>query len=91
MIYFLSVKKWIIIFFLWTRIITEDRYHNCGGKEKAGEYYIATQKVLRKNTENKHRNLPEKEKDTKREYEKSRYRNMTKDKKQAENYQSSKR
>ena len=33
----------------------KDRYHNCGGKEKAADYYIANKEVL----QNKYRNLLE--------------------------------
>ena len=40
----------------------KDRYHNCGGKEKASEYYIANKEVLRKNAKNRYRNLSEEEK-----------------------------
>ena len=27
----------------------KDRYHNCGGKEKAADYYIANKEVLKQN------------------------------------------
>ena len=27
----------------------KDRYHNCGGKEKAAEYYTANEEVLKEN------------------------------------------
>ena len=29
----------------------EEKYHNCGGKEKAAEYYIANKDVFRKRQE----------------------------------------
>ena len=51
----------------------EDRYHNCGGKEKAAEYYIANKnKVLKENAKNKYRNLPKEEREATREYGKNR-------------------
>ena len=54
---------------------TKDRYHNCGGKEKAAECQNCKNDVLKENAYNKYRNLPEK-KEAKREYGKNRYRNM---------------
>ena len=38
----------------------KDRYHNCSGREKAVEYYIANKKALKENLRNKYGNLPEK-------------------------------
>ena len=35
----------------------KDRYHNCAGKEKAAEYYIANKEALKENAINKYRNL----------------------------------
>ena len=40
-----------------------DSYHNCGGKEKAAEYYIANEDVLKENANDKNRHLPEEEKE----------------------------
>ena len=53
-----------------------DRYHNCGGKEKAAECYIKNKEVLKENAKNKYRKLLEKERVVKREYRRNRY--MTK-------------
>ena len=57
-----------------------NRYHNCGGKEKAAEYYIANKDVIKEKARNKYRNLLEEEKEAKREYAKNRYKNMKKKK-----------
>ena len=46
----------------------KDKYHNCGGKE---------------NGTNKYRNLLEEEKEVKREYGRSGYRNVTKNEKRS--------
>ena len=35
----------------------EEKYHNCGGKKNAAEYYIANKDVLKEKTRNKYRNL----------------------------------
>ena len=52
-----------------------DSYHNCGGKEKAAEYYIANEDVLKENANDKNRHLPEEEKEAQiRQQEKNRYR-----------------
>ena len=45
----------------------KDKYHNCGGKEKAAKYYIANKEVL-KNAKNNYRTLLEEEKEAKIEY-----------------------
>ena len=59
-----------------------DRYHNCAGKEKAAEYYIANNEALKEIAINKYRNLSKEKKKQKKEYEKkNRYQNMTEDKK----------
>ena len=50
----------------------EEKYHYCGGKEKAGEYYIAHKDVLKEKARNKYRNLSEKEKEAKRQYSRGR-------------------
>ena len=54
----------------------KDRYHNCGGKEKAVEYHIDNKVVLKENGRNKYRNMSVEEKEVKREYAKNRYKNM---------------
>ena len=43
----------------------KDRYHNCGGKEKASKYYIKNKEVLKENTINKSKDLSGEEKETK--------------------------
>ena len=53
-----------------------ERYHNCGGKEKAAECYIKNKEVLKENAKNKYRKWLEKERVVKREYGRNRY--MTK-------------
>ena len=50
----------------------KDRYHNCGGKEKAAEYYAANKEVLKENAKNKYVNVSEEEKGAKREYGRNR-------------------
>ena len=42
-------------------------YNNCGGKEKAVEYYLAKKDALKEKGKSKY-NLSEEEKETKREY-----------------------
>ena len=56
---------------------TNDKYHNCGGKEKAAAYYIASKDVIKK-TRNNDRDFSEKEKKAKTEYGKNRCKNMKK-------------
>ena len=48
----------------------KDNYYNGGGKEKSAEYYIGNKDVLKEDAKRKYRNLPEEEKQVKREYEK---------------------
>ena len=43
----------------------KDRCHDCGGREKAAESYLKW-----KSQKNKYKNLPEEEKEVKREYQK---------------------
>ena len=47
----------------------KDKYYNAGGKEEATKYYL-------KNRGLKNRNLPEQEKEAKRENGRNRYKNM---------------
>ena len=35
----------------------KDKYHNCGGKEKAIEYYLENRSVLKEKAKNKYKNL----------------------------------
>ena len=51
----------------------EEKYHNCGGKEKAAEYYRTNKDALKEKARNKYRNLSEKEKEAKRQYSRDRY------------------
>ena len=44
----------------------KDRYHNCAGKEKAAEYYIANNEALKENAINKYRNLSKEKKSKKK-------------------------
>ena len=52
---------------------TNDKYHNCGGKEKAAEYYLANKYAIKEKANNKYNNLSEEEKETKRKYGQDRY------------------
>ena len=54
----------------------QGKHHNYGGKEKAAEYYLENKDVLKENAKNTNINFSEEEKETKREYEKNRYRKM---------------
>ena len=47
----------------------KDRYHNCGGKEKAAEYYTTNKDISKENAKNKYRNLAEVETEAKRNIE----------------------
>ena len=49
---------------------------NCGGKEKAAEYYLRNSGVLKGKAKNKCKSLSEDEKEAKRKYGKNRYKNM---------------
>ena len=55
---------------------SKDRYHNCGGKEKAAKYYLENSRILWENAKNKYKSLSEEEKEAKGKYGKKRYRNM---------------
>ena len=54
-----------------------DKYDNCGGKEKAAEYYIENKEVIKEKTNNKYKTFSEEGKESQREYGRNRYR-MTK-------------
>ena len=54
----------------------KDKYHNCGGNEKAAEYYLENKGVLKEKTKNDYKSLSEEKKDAKRKYGKYIYRNM---------------
>ena len=51
----------------------EEKYHSCGGKEKVAEYYQMNKDVLKEKARNRYRNLSEKEKESKRQYSRDRY------------------
>ena len=51
----------------------KEKYHNCGGKEKA-----ANSRVLKEKAKSKYKSLSEEEKEAKWKYEKNRYRNTKK-------------
>ena len=55
---------------------TKDKYHNCGGKEKAAGYYIANKDLIKEKANNRYKNLLEKKEAKK--YGKNRYKNMKK-------------
>ena len=50
----------------------KDKYHNCGGKEKAAKYCIKNKDVLKENANNKYRSVSEEEKEAQRKYQRSR-------------------
>ena len=54
----------------------KDRYHNCGGKERAADYYIDNKDALKESANNKYINLSVEKKAVKIEYGRNRYRNM---------------
>ena len=56
----------------------KEKYVNCGGKEKAAEYYKTNKDVLKENTRNRYKYLSEEEKEAKKEYSKGRYKEMKK-------------
>ena len=35
----------------------KDKYHNCGGKEKAAKYYTKNKDVIKEKANNKYKNL----------------------------------
>ena len=51
-----------------------DRYHYGGGKEKATRYYCKNREIWSKKAGNRHKKLSGKEKEVKREYQRTRYR-----------------
>ena len=55
---------------------TKHKYDNCGGKEKAAEYYQANKDIIKEKARNKCKNLSEKEKEAQRQYSKDRYQKM---------------
>ena len=54
----------------------EEKYHNCGGKAKSAEYYIANKDVSKEKAKNRYRNQSEEEKDAKKRYSRDRYKKI---------------
>ena len=52
-------------------------------KEKAAEYYLENKRELKKKSRNRYKNLPKKEKDRIKEYERKRYQQVIQRKKEA--------
>ena len=50
----------------------KDKYINCGGKEKAAEYYLENKEALGENVTNKYKNLSKEEEETKTGYSRNR-------------------
>ena len=51
----------------------KEKYPNCGGKEKAAEYYCKDKDVMKENVNSKYKNLSEEQKEAKRKYQQDRY------------------
>ena len=51
----------------------KEKYHNNGGKGKAGKYYLDNKNVLKEKAKNVYRNLSEEEKEVKTFYSKDSY------------------
>ena len=56
----------------------KEKYHNCGGKEEAAEYYLAKKDVIKEKANNNYRNLSKEQKEAKKIYGKNRYEKMNK-------------
>ena len=56
------------------------RYNNCGGKEKAAEYYLKNKNVIKEIANNKSKKFSDEEKEANKEYGKNRYKNIVKEK-----------
>ena len=57
---------------------TKDKYHNCGGKEKAAGHYLKNKDVIKEKANNKYRSLSKEEKEAKEEYGKNKYKHEKK-------------
>ena len=44
----------------------KEKYHNCGGKKRAAEYYIENKDVVKENANNKYNNLSKEQKEAKK-------------------------
>ena len=63
----------------------KENYYNKVGKEKAAKYYKDNKDVLKQKAINRHKNLTEEEKESKRQYSRERYNKLK------ENYYASKK
>ena len=54
----------------------EEKYNNCGGKEKAAKHHQTNKHVLKEKARNKYRNRSEKEKEAKRQYSRDKYKKI---------------
>ena len=54
----------------------EEKYHNCGGKEKAAECYQTNRDFGKEKARDKYRNLSGKEKEAKKQYSRDRYKKI---------------
>ena len=55
---------------------TEEKYHNCEGKEEAAKYYQANKDAEKEKAKNKYKNFSEEGKEKKRQYSKDRYKKV---------------
>ena len=55
---------------------SKDKYHKCGGKEKAAECYIKNKDVIKEKANNRYKFFSEEEKEAKGECGKNRYKRM---------------
>ena len=53
------------------------KYHEVGGKEKARQYYLTNREVITEKAKLRYQNLSEEQKEAKREYSRTRYKQMT--------------
>ena len=49
------------------------KYHNCGGKEKASEYYIKDKNVIKEKANNSYKNFSKEQKEANKDYSKNSY------------------
>ena len=64
-----------------------DKYHNKGGKQKASESYRKNADLIKLETRNKYKNLSEKEKNKKRQYQREKHHINTDLKERLKQYQ----
>ena len=53
-----------------------EKYYEEGGKEKARQYYLKNQDVIKEKARTRYQNLSEEQKQAKRDYSKRRYKQM---------------